>query len=273
MKTLKKQGQIMQADISNCSSTSPVIVPVANSSTIGIQAGGFSGNLSDGSNVPSNVTNCFASGYVTVNASRSVLNYSSGTFIGGFTGACVNTAVNATGIVNRINKCYAAGNVTFIHHSTSTDTDIPGIGIGGFVGLAMGTEISESFAAGNVEARKGAAGRLPLAAGGLVGFLGWTAASGNSQNSSITDCYATGNVTADNPFAANISWLYAGGLVGYMQISADKAVENSFASGSVSARNANTNSSTIAIAGGLVGWRQSGILRNNAALGNSVTAL
>jgi hypothetical protein len=108
---------------------------------------------------------------------------------------------------------------------------------------------------------------MPVVAGGLVGFLGWTEAN-YGQYSSITDCYATGNVTADNP-NNNSAALYAGGLVGYMQIAATYAVTRNFASGSVSAR---TNGYSTVYSGGIVGYRNSGLLQNNAALGASVTA-
>jgi len=113
---------------------------------------------------------------------------------------------------------------------------------------------------------------MPAAAGGLVGFLGFTSnvtGSGsttatNCQMSSITDCYATGDVTADNPNADNAA-VYSGGLAGYVQIDATKAVTRSFASGTVSAKNASSGAG--AQAGGIVGYKALGQLSQCVAAG------
>ena len=71
----------------------------------------------------------------------------------------------------------------------------------GLVGRAQALAITESFAAGNVTVRRGASGTGWISAGGLVGFLGYSASIGNMQQSSIADSYALGNVIVDNPFA------------------------------------------------------------------------
>ena len=266
-------GQMVQADISNCSSTSPVIIPIESTSTGGAIAGGFSGTLASYDSVKSTVSNCFATGDVTVHSRGSSIDPDQGgsTYIGGFVGASYISNLTTSSAVNTISKCYATGNVSVLHYKNGL---LPGAGSGGLVGLARSTDIIESYATGNVTARKDTDGTAPLTTGGLVGFLGWTSSDNSAQKSSITNCYATGNVSADNPEETINASLYTGGLVGYIQIDAGKAVTHSFATGSVSGRNASsisTPSAAVNRAGGIVGYRASGLLQNNAALGNSVT--
>ena len=88
-------------------------------------------------------------------------------------------------------------------------------------------------------------------AGGLVGY---------NDGGSITNSYATGNVSASSSYA------YAGGLVGY---NSGGSILNSYATGNVSA----TSSYSNAFAGGLVGYNDSGSITNSYAAGNvSATA-
>ena len=264
-------GQIQQANISDCSSSSPVIVPATHRSTGGVLAGGFSGYLGSSSGTASSLERCYATGSVTVHSRNGVATAAEGTRVGGLVGVSIIINGNET---NTIKQCYATGDVTVVNYA-DTDADALGYSAGGLVGLAHGTDIIESYATGTVNAGKGS-GTTPVIAGGLVGFLGWSANSGvsdsgawsDAQMSSITDSYALGNVTADNSTSAAAP-LYAGGLVGYMQINASKAVSNSFARGSVIAQN---NGNAAVRAGGLVGFINTGIISNNAALGASVTA-
>ena len=74
-------------------------------------------------------------------------------------------------------------------------------------------------------------------AGGLVGY--------NYYNITITDSYATGNVTASGTYS------YAGGLVGYSQ--SDSTIIDSYATGNVTA----SGNNNVSRAGGLVGYSQS----------------
>jgi len=255
-------GMASQSNISNCKSSSSVIIPSTHLATGGVKAGGFSGMMRALNNNASGLTECSSTGNVYVHIRNTVttpINHSS--YIGGLVGLMINSTTNEHR--NFIDRCYATGDVTVTHHA---DGSFPGVGVGGLIGLAQYTEINESFAAGNVIVRKGTGGTMPLIAGGLVGFLGWTS-DARLQMSSITNSYALGNVSVDNPNDVNAA-LYAGGLVGYMQINDANSVTNSFAAGSVSARNA--NSDAITRVGGLIGHRQSGIIQNNAALGASV---
>ena len=82
-----------------------------------------------------------------------------------------------------------------------------------------------------------------MIAGGLAGY--------NTSSGSITNSYATGNVSATvtSTSTSSSSRAYAGGLVGYN--SGD--ILNSYATGDVSATATSTSTSSYAYAGGLVG--------------------
>jgi hypothetical protein len=87
-----------------------------------------------------------------------------------------------------------------------------------------------------------------------------------SSNSKIENCYALGDVFADDPYSGG--GIYAGGLVGE-SISTD-GVYRSFARGSVTAQTNNSNSPIYA--GGLIGALHYGSMENCAALGETMTA-
>jgi hypothetical protein len=260
-------GELNQATISNCSSTSMVIVPASHTSTGGVRAGGFAGTTLSVDGVPTTMTNCFATGSVNVHSQGNSGAQGSMNHIGGFVGLAANNEYTNSA-VNTFNKCYAKGDVSAVQYGSGTV--IGNFNVGGLVGTACATEISECYATGRVEARKGSGGTTaPIIAGGLVGFLGWTSNIGGvAQMSAIWDSYATGDVIADNPFAN--AAVYAGGLVGYIQIvdSTQKAVRHSFAAGSVSAKN--LSSTTGVWAGGIAGYKQSGLLNNCVAAGKNV---
>jgi len=252
-------------NISNCYSTSPIIVPASHVGTGVVLVGGFCGCVCP-RDVGSRIENCFATGIVTVYCSST----GSGGYaneIGGFAGLASNQYINND--INVISKCYSTGDILAINHCDMSGV-IFGFNVGGLVGRAEGTDISESYATGNVTARKGSGGTMTVIAGGLVGFLGTDNNYHPSfRKSSIVDCYATGNVTADNPNADNAS-VYAGGLVGYMQVAYSASpltgiVTRSFASGTVIAKNASSGAS--AWAGGIVGYKASGNLQQCVAAG------
>ena len=87
-------------------------------------------------------------------------------------------------------------------------------------------------------------------AGGLVGY--------NYYNITITDSYATGNVTASGTYS------YAGGLVGY---SSNITITDSYATGNVAA----SGNNNVSHAGGLVGNSSNITITDSYATGN-VTA-
>jgi hypothetical protein len=120
-----------------------------------------------------------------------------------------------------VRNCNATGNV-----SVTADAQLNGAYVGGLVGESFSTEISNSFATGQVTAGRGAF------AGGLVGASGL----------SISRSFATGSVTAGDHSSV-------GGLIGY---SGGQTVAQVYASGSATA---GTNS----FAGGLIGQQVYGI--------------
>jgi len=255
--------------ISDCSSSSPVIVPSQNSATNTLRAGGFCGALIDMRDtnlgyIPSKLERCYATGKVDV--------YSGGiSRVGGLVGSSEITGTTTTDTIandttaNTIIQCYATGDVTVVSRYSTALLDVFA---GGLAGIAAGVNISESYAVGNVNVRKGT-GAGGIAAGGLVGYLGPpvnTSSAYNNNKSSITNCYATGDVTADNP-NADAAAVYSGGLVGYVNIDTTKAVTRSLAVGTVSAKNASSGAG--AWAGGIVGKKESGQLLQCAAPGRS----
>ncbi|MCW3491516.1 MBG domain-containing protein [Dethiobacter alkaliphilus] len=90
--------------------------------------------------------------------------------------------------------------------------------IGGFVGFLDGGQISHSASTTNVSTQ-GNQGNV----GGFVGAFG--------ANSSITDSYARGSVTA----ADNTAWQGVGGFVGRFRSATDTLIRNSYATGAVNA--------------------------------------
>ena len=96
-----------------------------------------------------------------------------------------------------------------------------------------------------------ASGSYDCYAGGLVG--------NSSNNITITDSYATGNVKASDN---NLYSSYAGGLVG--NSSNNITITDSYATGNVTASSNNNNS----YAGGLVGYSWSSTITDSYATGN-----
>ncbi|MCL2100819.1 MAG: hypothetical protein FWH22_03805 [Fibromonadales bacterium] len=116
--------------------------------------------------------------------------------------------------------------------------------VGGLVGYSSGSNncnniISDSRAMGNVTGENGSVG-------GLVGY---------NYYSTITNSYATGNVTGNSDVSDSI-----GGLVGYIEYS---TITSSYATGKVTG-NSLANGST----GGLVGSTYSSTITSSYATGN-----
>ncbi|MCP4529559.1 MAG: hypothetical protein GY833_27135, partial [Aestuariibacter sp.] len=121
------------------------------------------------------------------------------------------------------------------------------IAAGGLIGYVTGNcDISDSFATGNVTTGDSHGG-------GLVGWIFDTL-------SSITDCYATGNVRSTTNTNAGD---YLGGLVGYNK----GAVTDSYATGDVTG-DSTTYSDYL---GGLIGYNVDGVVTGCYAEGNIIT--
>ena len=99
-------------------------------------------------------------------------------------------------------------------------------------------------------------------AGGLVGY---------NYNGTITNCYATGSVTATAHSISSYASASAGGLVGYND---GGTITNCYATGSVTATatttstSSSSSSSSSARAGGLVGYNDGGTITNCYAEGD-----
>jgi hypothetical protein len=134
--------------------------------------------------------------------------------------------------------CGSVSNITLSAPGGTSDYNAYMIYAGGLVGYTGGGTItSHSFASGIVSASS----PYPYA-GGLVGYNYGLLDS--SRPSTISQCYATGEVTSE----ATNGRPYAGGLAGYNS-GRRATIENSYATGDVSATSTNTGS---AWAGGIV---------------------
>lgn len=229
---------------------------------VDIEGNGALGGLVGTANSSRTIKKCFATGNVTGSSGQ----------VGGLVGQAYNTA--------DIENCYATGNVS----GTGNVGGLVGVGrniadsyatgkvtgsgenVGGLAGQAY--EITSSYAKGDVTN----SGRYT---GGLVGNL--------NNNSNITDCHATGNVTVtgSNQYvggivgntAGNLTNCYAtgditatasqyvGGLAGY-SMNSNSTLANCYAKGNVSGRDE---------VGGLIGQCY-GMITNSHAYGDVIGA-
>ena len=174
-------------NITDCHATGNVTVTGSNQ-----YVGGIVGNTAG------NLTNCYATGDITATASQ---------YVGGLAGYSMNS--NST-----LANCYAKGNVSGRDevggligqcYGMITDSHSYGdvIGASGNIGGLTGTvysRIQNSSANGNVKST-GSTGNV----GGLVG---------SSSNTGVSNCYATGDVSGGE---------YAGGLVGVSTTTINKS--------------------------------------------------
>ena len=134
------------------------------------------------------------------------------------------------------------------------------VGYVGFVNDASSSSITSCSVTGDLEASSISGSAY---GGGLVGYAGTIANPSHSSSISITDCYATGDVTATTPFS------HGGGLVGYI------GPIDSFTSGSTSASitscYATGDVTATVFVGGLVGESHNSSMMASYATGD-VTA-
>ena len=203
----------------------------------GLVTGGTGGSYLGGLAGTSNGTimNSYATGGIMADTS---------TYVGGFAGFATGTVTDS----------YATGNVT--DSSTTANNHNPTF-VGGFAGRAEGT-FTNDYATGAVSG--------PDSGGELIGGF-----AGYSQNATITNSYASGNVTAAGAFAVGgfegefdggtlngdrasgsvtvgDSATYVGGFSGFN----GGTIKNSWASGALS-----TGSGAVDVAG-FVGWANNG---------------
>ena len=268
-------GQMRQSSSINCSSSNPVVVPDTQGAGM-VYAGGFCGYLytQSAENKSARFEGCFSSTDVSAYCG------SGGGYIGGLIGLA---GLNNNYLPNIITRCYATGTVAAVNRANVKST-IYDFCVGGLVGRAEFTDISECYATCFVRADKytdgsmgyTGGGNMPVVAGGLIGFLGSTS-SDNRQLSSIADCYATGKILVENrnegQDSNDFTDIYTGGLVGFMQIGAAKAVTRNFVTGLVEAQGGGFMDGDLTkntYVGGIVGYLKSGLLQKNVALSTKV---
>ncbi len=174
------------------------------------------------------ISECSSSGHVTTTVENTATSSADST----------NTGVRTGGLVGynkgSITTSSASGNVL----STTTSSSIPSYSYaGGLVGYAyLSSSISQSSASGKVEITATSSYESShVGAGGLVGA---------SDGGTITNCYATGDVSSKT--SSNRSYSYAGGLTG----TGLATITNCYATGDVYAG----STFYYAYAGGLCGY-------------------
>ena len=194
--------------ISNCYVTGTV---AASDTYVGGLVGFSNGNNA----IVNSYSECTVSGSSHVGGAAGYINkmencYATGdvTSSGGYAGGLVGFAdTNTFGYGINVTNCYAEGDVTASGGTT-----------GGLLGNCSTGTVAGCYAAGNVTSTSG------TSVGGLIGSA--------SQNGTITNCYTSGDVNA------------AGGAVGGLVGGCLKYVENCFAEGDVTGQNS---------VGGLIG--------------------
>ena len=131
------------------------------------------------------------------------------------------------------------------------------INSGGLIGRVCGSEISSSYAQGNIklDGTNISSNDIYIDAGGLVGRV--LKNEGTQQNSKITNCYSIGNVFVDSKSCRT----YVGGLIGRI---IECEVKYVYATGEVTAKNINSD----AYSGGLIAVAEKTTINNAFAIGN-----
>lgn len=225
-------GDAASSTLEHCFST----VSVTAGSDYIVKAGGLIGKSTDNT-----VLSCYATGDVSITKGTNRL-YAGG-FIGYSQGGTSIQDSSATGDVNiSVNESHS-------------------ISAGGLVGDSGG-EILRCYATGNVLAKTESTDVLIFVyAGGLVG---------QSDNTAIDSCYATGNATAIGSTS-----VYAGGLVAHFDVSASQSLYRFYAKHCYATGNATVICHTtepnypFACAGGLLGDCGVNWLEGCLAIGNA----
>ncbi|QCJ00286.1 beta strand repeat-containing protein [Agrobacterium larrymoorei] len=168
------------------------------------------------------------------------------------TGSFVAKAAGLIGYVDTsvtITDAYATGDVTVKSNNYSL--------AGGLVGyIGQSSTIKNSYATGNINSTS--SGSNDTIAGGLIG---------KAYFATITNGYATGDVTANNTSARTKSYsTYAGGLVGNADTT---TIKNSYSTSIVTSTDASTGGATTVTnyGGGLIGYDKGSTITGAYATG------
>lgn len=192
-----------------------------------INSGRYTGGLVGNLNNNSNITDCHATGNVTVTSSNQ--------YVGGIVGNTAGNLTNcyATGDITATDSQYVGGLAGYSMNSNSTLANCYAKGnvsgrdeVGGLIGQCYGM-ITDSHAYGDVIGASGNIGGLTgtvysriqnSSANGNVKSTGSTGnvggLVGSSSNTGVSNCYATGDVSGGE---------YAGGLVGVSTTTINKS--------------------------------------------------
>lgn len=232
-----------EENVDRCSAAVDLTVTEAQ---VEIYVGGIVGYLSSGGSSSSPLM-LNASGTISVSSVHEV-------YVGGLVGRASSSAylskchtemqITAVGSYTCAGGLVGYGDSIINDSCTTGDVIANGTGAaysGGLIGKNNGTTtITRSFTTANVTT----IGNTEASVGGLVGW-------GYAR---ISDCYTTGNITADAGSTYGRS--YAGGLIGY---GIDTTVRNAYSSSAVSAESGNT-----VYVGGLVGYVSNSVSLENA---------
>jgi filamentous hemagglutinin family protein len=221
-------------------------VAVTTTSDYSSSAGGLIGNGLD-----TNVSYAFATGNVS--------GYDQvGGLIGTVTASLYHDTTNYASL--NIYNTYATGNVSSI--GDYLGSDLEGSATGGLIGAALGTNVTDSFATGNVTSTYVALGGIdPVTGTAYSTYINVGGLIGAYTVGTISNSYATGNVSA----ATEGEGEGAGGLVGGLNLG---LLTGSYATGNVTGNN---------MVGGLVGMLYNGVydytgdiasVTNSTAYGN-----
>ena len=182
----------------------------------------------------SDLTNCYASGSITVKGKKDNERTYVNVYVGGLAGwaGCDITNCYSTSFVDaRVNVEYGQGKFT------------GNLLAGGLVGMTNKSEVTNCYATGKVQAvADGKDAYAYIYAGGLIG---------EDSETGITGCHATGDVSATGSISGyEMALTYAGGLVG----NSYATINNCYATGNVSASTSGKNCYDAKTwAGGLTG--------------------
>lgn len=151
------------------------------------------------------ISNCFANGNITVSSLQTAA------------GILIGNTVSST-----ITSCHSSGNINI---TCSTYNNV-----GGLVGWCGAVNMSKCYSTATVYsvADSSSEERAAASAGGLIGGASGIAAI-NNPGGTITDCYATGNVTAVAKATVASTSAEAGGFIG----SSGGVITNCYATGNV----------------------------------------
>ena len=254
---------ISAVNITGCYNTGVVSADLIDGTAVSIVAGGLIASAAGAAGNPSTITDSYNTGVISTSGSASGI-----VAAGGLAGSIG---------VNTIKRSYNTGEIT-------------SGGAGGLIGEANGTDMTNSYNIGNVNAAavaggliatmRGSAGPARIAdcyvtgdievntislsgqAGGLIGYA--------NLETEMTRCYTTGNITA-----SGTSYMYAGGLVGDTFNRTVLRINECYTEGNVTATSsttATTVSSPYANAGGLIGTDRGIVTVLNAYVRGDISA-